>query len=187
MERSARWVSTEFPLPYRARRVPTGVSKPVVLRLHAFSVFISPQPSQRIRQNGVPVDAVIRTFPKNKPIIVIAGEFQCGGHLLVGQRPISVLVVQVFRSVLKKHANGLTLGLAKLDRHAHRACSRSCQHDSLLSGRRRAVPMRLGRAGSLWSLREDFRCAIQSFFLPRCRVLPGCCAMVERRRGFAGV
>lgn len=43
--------------------------------------------------------------------VVVAGEFQGGRHLLIGQRPIAELIIDVVFAVLQKDAERLRSGL----------------------------------------------------------------------------
>src|ERR1051326_4102068 len=76
---------------------------------------IAPKPPQRVGQNGAAMFAVV-TFRAELEFIIISGKFQRCRHLLVGQRPIPVEVVQVFRAVLQEYPDRLLFRLADQSR-----------------------------------------------------------------------
>src|SRR5262249_15158552 len=71
---------------------------------------IAPQPAERIGQNGAAVLAVVGAVTEFETVIVL-GEAQGQGHLLVGQGPVAEFVVQVLGPALQEHTDGLGLGL----------------------------------------------------------------------------
>src|SRR5690554_405010 len=86
--------------------------------------FVSlPQPAQDIREDGtamlprVPavsprmVHLVTRTR-QVPPVGIAVGPFESGQHLLVREKPMSVLVVQIIRAVLQKNLYGFDRVLA---------------------------------------------------------------------------
>jgi hypothetical protein len=73
--------------------------------------LVPPQPAKRVGQDGSSVYAAMGPFAENE-LVVVTGEFQRGRHLLVGQGPVAMFVVQVVGSPLKKDANRLRRRLA---------------------------------------------------------------------------
>ena len=72
-------------------------------------------------------------------VVVVVHELQCCGHLLIGERPIAVLVVEVTRSVLQEHAQRLVVRLAnyrRVDVPAPNVCEAAdmAEHSAVLIG-----------------------------------------------------
>lgn len=55
--------------------------------------------------------AIVATVAEGK-LIVVAHEFQRGGHLLIRQRPVPMQVIEVVGPILQEDADRLLLGLA---------------------------------------------------------------------------
>src|SRR5262245_49263312 len=60
-----------------------------------------PQPAERLGQDGATMFAIVLAVAVLE-LVVVLGPFQGGSHLLVGQRPVAVEVVQVIGAVLQK-------------------------------------------------------------------------------------
>ena len=73
--------------------------------------LVAPQPAQRFGQDRSAVLAVVAPVAEHELVVVLL-VLQRRRHLLVGQRPVAVLVVQVARAVLQEDADRLLLGLA---------------------------------------------------------------------------
>src|SRR5262245_56401758 len=71
----------------------------------------APQPAERVGEEGAPVFAVVPAVPEFEAVIVI-GESQGGGHVLIRNRPAPVDVIQVTRAILQEDADRLPLSLA---------------------------------------------------------------------------
>src|ERR1041385_3203926 len=69
------------------------------------SRITSPKPPQRIRQQCSSVLVRVSSVAEFKPIIVTR-KLKGGRHLLIGQRPIAELVVEIVGTVLKENPNG---------------------------------------------------------------------------------
>src|SRR4051812_46313236 len=63
-------------------------------RLLLLLLFVAPQPAQRVRQDGAAVLAVVAAVAVDE-LVVVLHVLQRRRHLLVGQRPVAVFVVQV--------------------------------------------------------------------------------------------
>ncbi len=72
--------------------------------------FLRPQPAQRFGQNGAGVLAVVAAIAVDELVIVL-GELQGRGHLLVGQGPITGWIIQIAGAILEKDTDRLAGGL----------------------------------------------------------------------------
>src|SRR5262245_21890966 len=79
------------------------------------SLSFPPQPAQRIRQDRPAVLAIV-PLRAHLVLVVVFLEFQRQSHLLVGQRPVAVLVIQVFLASLEENADRFRRGLANSTR-----------------------------------------------------------------------
>src|SRR2546423_2645107 len=66
--------------------------------------IITPKPAQRIRKDCAAMFSIVTAIAKLE-FVIVAGEFQRGGHFLVRQRPIAMEVIEVIRSILEKNAD----------------------------------------------------------------------------------
>src|SRR5439155_17027357 len=66
-------------------------------------------------QNGASVLRRMAAVAENELVIVL-GKLQGRGHLLVGQRPVAGVVIQIIGAILEKDADRLARGLADLSR-----------------------------------------------------------------------
>src|SRR5215510_4715911 len=71
----------------------------------------SPEPSQGIGQQGRAVFRCVGAIPKLEAVVVVH-ELERRSHLLVGQWPVAVLVVQVARAVLQEDPDRFWFRLA---------------------------------------------------------------------------
>src|SRR5262245_65475 len=67
---------------------------------------VAPEPAQRVGHDGATVLAAVEALAELEAVVV-ALELQGRRHLLVGQRPVAELVVQVLPAALQEHADGL--------------------------------------------------------------------------------
>src|SRR5215475_2056213 len=70
-----------------------------------------PQPAQAVRQNRAPVPVAVEAMSKLEFEIVL-GEGQRFSHLLVGQGPVAMQIVEVVFAVLKEDADRFRRSLA---------------------------------------------------------------------------
>src|SRR5437899_153746 len=75
-------------------------------KLLSAGLLRAPQPAERIGEDRAAVLVVVAARASDE-LDVVLREPQRGVHLLVGQPPVPVLVVQVLLSVLQKHAQRL--------------------------------------------------------------------------------
>src|SRR5262252_10980482 len=73
--------------------------------------IILPQPAQAVWQNRAPVPVTVEAVPPFEFEIVL-GVSQRFGHLLVGQGPIAMLIVQIVFAVLQEDADRFLRSLA---------------------------------------------------------------------------
>jgi len=105
-------------------------------RLFLFGVgHIPPEPTERIGQQRAAMFAVVPAVAELE-FVIVAHEFQAGGHLLVRQWPVAVEVVEIICSVLKKNADGLLLRFAD-ERSRSEEDARGCA-SGIISRRRMA-------------------------------------------------
>src|SRR5262249_55717779 len=77
--------------------------------------LLLPQPAKPDGQNCPRVFAVVATVAVDELVIVL-GELQGGGHLLIRQGPVAGLIIQIMRAVLQEDSNRLPRGLTNLSR-----------------------------------------------------------------------
>src|SRR5207253_3206677 len=78
-----------------------------------FNALIGPEPAERIRQDGAAVLAVMAAVAVDK-LVIIVSELECRGHLLIGEWPAPVRVVQIARAILQEDADRLAWRFAYL-------------------------------------------------------------------------
>ena len=71
---------------------------------------IRPKPPQRIGQDRAAVLQVVLAFAVNE-LVIPAHEIQRRRHLLIGQRPVAVRVVEVISTGLQEHLHRFLLGV----------------------------------------------------------------------------
>src|SRR5438445_9941911 len=108
------------PPPTAAKICASHRLMPLRLRFHfrpqsLLGLVIPPQPPQRIGQNGSAVLAAVLAGSPDGFVIVLR-KLQRGLHLLVGQKPIAMHIVQIIRSILKENPNRLGRRLANQGR-----------------------------------------------------------------------
>ena len=54
--------------------------------------------------------AIVSTFPQDE-LVIITRELQCSGHVLVRQRPVAKLIVEIVAAVLQEDFERLFVGL----------------------------------------------------------------------------
>ena len=74
--------------------------------LHAF-----PDPAEGVGKDGAAVFAVVGAVAHDE-LVVVVFVFEGGSHLLVGERPVAELIVEICGAVLKENANGFAFGFA---------------------------------------------------------------------------
>ena len=67
--------------------------------------LITPEPAEGIGEEGAAVFVGVATVAEVEAVVVF-GEFEGGGHLLVGEGPVAVGVVEVVGAVLEEDAEG---------------------------------------------------------------------------------
>src|SRR5262245_5121440 len=74
-------------------------------------MVVAPEPAERFREDRPAVAVAVEALAVDESI-VISRELEGLGHLLIGQRPVPVGVVQIVGSILEEDANRLLPGLA---------------------------------------------------------------------------
>ncbi len=89
----------------------TGHRSSLALLRRRPRLVVPPEPAERVRQDGAAVAVAVEAVAVDELVIVV-GELEGLGHLLVGQRPVAVIVVQVVAAVLEEGADRLLRRLA---------------------------------------------------------------------------
>ena len=74
-------------------------------------LVVAPEPAERVGQDGAAVLVAVEALAEDE-FVVVPGERERLGHLLVGQGPVAVVVVEVVGAVLEEDADRLLGGLA---------------------------------------------------------------------------
>src|SRR4051794_27463116 len=96
------------PIPGRSTPIPGGSpdhrSLAALRRLPR--PVLAPEPAERVGQDGAAVSVAVETLAVDEPVVV-PRELQGLGHLLVGQRPVAVGIVEVVGAILQEDADRL--------------------------------------------------------------------------------
>src|SRR3954470_15829611 len=94
---------------YLSRAPPSTAAK--ARRPHASRLVLAPEPAERVGEDRLAVLAAVEALAVDEGV-VIPLERQGLGHLLVGQGPVAVGVVEVVGAVLEEDADRLLVALA---------------------------------------------------------------------------
>src|SRR5882757_4413295 len=67
---------------------------------------VAPEPAEGVGEDGAALLAGVAAVAEDE-LIIVAGEFQGGGHVLGAEGPVAVEVVEVVAAVLEEDADGL--------------------------------------------------------------------------------